>query len=159
MDLFFPVFQQQRDCTATDGSGDDTTTTGSGDDTTTTGIQCPPNSHYGTVSGCDITCSRLANPRGPCAFYIGKGCQCDAGLYRQAGTSGNSVDCVRPEDCIVTCPENMYYEPYASGCQPTCEAPEVPKLCNKECSPQCVCDEGYILDDKTHACVKQSDCP
>ncbi|KAM4015536.1 serine protease inhibitor swm-1-like [Anomaloglossus baeobatrachus] len=113
---------------------------------------CPPNSHYGTITGCDTTCNSPYYPGKICTYHFYSGCQCNAGYI---AATGNSAYCIKPEDCKGKCGPNRHYEPYASTCQPNCDAGDVPDEC--QIVPSCVCDDGYILSG--FECVKKDECP
>ncbi|XP_075134194.1 serine protease inhibitor swm-1-like [Leptodactylus fuscus] len=120
---------------------------------------CPENSTYGGYGTCYLTCGNVGTVDAlgkACPLILLYTCKCNEGFLAQSGTSGETVQCVRPEECKATCGPNKHYEPYGSGCQPTCEDPIVPKICDKECSPKCVCNEGYVLSGNN--CVKPTEC-
>ncbi|XP_040277626.1 zonadhesin-like [Bufo bufo] len=120
-------------------------------------LNCPPNSKSATTGVCDTNCANIVNfPKGLCIKIAILTCKCDAGLMPQTGTYGESVQCVKPEDCKVPCGPNQHYEFCGSACPPTCEEPNGPENCITMCSPKCVCDEGYVLSGET--CVKPTEC-
>ncbi|XP_071969251.1 serine protease inhibitor swm-1-like [Engystomops pustulosus] len=120
-------------------------------------LNCPPNSRQAVVSDCEITCGnvgpgipRVCNKRGRIT------CKCDEGLLPQTGTDGESVQCVSPKDCNVTCSDNMQYVHNATACQPTCANPGGSEVCYAGRFPQCVCNKGYLLSGQR--CVKPDEC-
>ncbi|XP_073426623.1 zonadhesin-like [Dendrobates tinctorius] len=110
---------------------------------------CPPNTHYGLITGCDTTCSSPFYQGKLCTYHEYYGCRCDSGLIP------SPAGCVKPEDCEGKCEANMHYEPNASTCQPNCEEGHSPDICDT--APSCVCDDGYIFSN--FKCVKKEDCP
>ncbi|CAN2390423.1 hypothetical protein PRIEUP_LOCUS460, partial [Pristimantis euphronides] len=125
---------------------------------TTPGLNCPPNSHFGFVSDCDISCSNV-DIGSQCSGNRTLGCKCDKGFYAQTSTSGKSVDCVKPEYCNTSCGPKKYYDPEANGCQPTCEWPDLPLYCKAPQRPLCVCMAGYMFSQELdYECVEESGC-
>ncbi|XP_040277621.1 serine protease inhibitor swm-1-like isoform X2 [Bufo bufo] len=120
-------------------------------------LNCPRHSSAEYTSPCDRTCANALNPHGHvCTEKAQYTCKCKIGFLAQIGTSGESVQCVKAEECKVTCGPNQHYKACGSGCPPTCEKPKGPIICTTMCSPKCVCDKGYVrLDDK---CVLESEC-
>ncbi|XP_071969235.1 serine protease inhibitor swm-1-like [Engystomops pustulosus] len=118
---------------------------------------CPPGSSFGEVSPCALTCGNVNNrPVGECPKKPVPGCVCDKGLYAQNGTSGFSVQCVKPEKCKAECDPNEQYQPRARSCPATCENPRLPEVCFPAPIPVCACNEGYLLQGDD--CVLPKDC-
>ncbi|XP_040277622.1 zonadhesin-like isoform X1 [Bufo bufo] len=121
-------------------------------------LNCPRHSSPGYTSPCEKTCANLLDPPGRiCTMKAIYTCKCDAGLVAQIGTSGESVQCVKPEKCKVPCGPNQHYEFCGSACPPTCKEPKGPKICTANCSSKCVCDKGYVLSENKK-CVKEREC-
>lgn len=122
-------------------------------------FNCPPKSHVGTASICNLSCGNVDYTGRMCIALAVPGCQCDHGLLAQTGTSGESIECVTPEDCKAACGPNKHYDPSAPGCQPTCENPSLPEVCDFSFVPKCVCNKGYILSERSkYSCVKPNEC-
>ncbi|KAG9465135.1 hypothetical protein GDO78_018851 [Eleutherodactylus coqui] len=125
------------------------------------GLKCPPNSSPGSVTDCDRTCGNADVDKFPpdCDKTSKPGCKCDYGLFAQTGTSGESVECVKPEECKVECGPNKYYDSQATSCQATCEHPDLPKVCRGIPRPGCVCEKEYIRSEKdNYACIEKCKC-
>ncbi|KAM4651760.1 zonadhesin-like isoform 2-T2 [Discoglossus pictus] len=125
----------------------------------TTEWSCPPNSHHRGGRSCQRSCVNVNKPLMACTLNIVYGCFCDKGyILKHSVRPTGPVNCVPPTECDVTCPPHMHYEPYATGCQPTCSEPEVQAPCTLENQPRCVCDEGYMLSDNYSNCVPLTEC-
>ncbi|XP_040277624.1 serine protease inhibitor swm-1-like [Bufo bufo] len=119
-------------------------------------LNCPPNSSAGDVSPCAKTCANLHEPPAEaCIMMAIHTCKCHDGFLAQIGTSGESVQCVKPKDCNVPCGPNQHYDPCNYKCQPTCEE-QKDRVCTKECAGGCVCDKGYVQSGKK--CMKPTEC-
>ncbi|CAH2247941.1 c-binding -like [Pelobates cultripes] len=58
--------------------------------------------------------------------------------------------------CPLSCPPNSHYEQCGTSCPATCSNPESSPTCNLPCAEGCVCDTGYVLQDKK--CVPTAEC-
>ncbi|XP_071969529.1 uncharacterized protein [Engystomops pustulosus] len=125
------------------------------DSASITAPQCPPNSTYESIQWCQSACDNLDSDTKTCILDE-IFCACNEGFIAKHGLHFGPVECIKAEECNVTCRPNKHYEPRASGCQPTCDHPTVPEICDKKKSPQCVCNEGYILSGSK--CVQKDEC-
>ncbi|XP_069057211.1 IgGFc-binding protein-like [Pleurodeles waltl] len=100
---------------------------------------CQENSHYEVcASDCAATCHGLSTPAG-CTSTCKEGCACDEGFLL------NGDQCIRISDC--GCSYNGVY--YKSG--------EV-FLPTAQCSQQCTCKDGGIVECKAFTCGPNEEC-
>ncbi|CAI9601661.1 unnamed protein product [Staurois parvus] len=58
--------------------------------------------------------------------------------------------------CPLKCSPNSHYEQCGIACPPTCVNPGAQLNCHLPCTESCVCDPGYVLNDKN--CVPSHQC-
>ncbi|XP_068906955.1 tenascin-like [Tenebrio molitor] len=101
---------------------------------------------------CPLTCDNNV-PR-LCPEVCLETCVCKKGYVRS--TLGGP--CVPQDSCYqVICKANEIYKTCGSPCPGTCSQPT--RVCERRCVAGCFCQDGYVLDDKTHECILADSCP
>jgi hypothetical protein len=101
---------------------------------------------------CPLTCDNNV-PR-LCPEVCLETCVCKKGYVRS--TLGGP--CVPQDSCSqVICKANEIYKTCGSPCPGTCSQPT--RVCERRCVAGCFCQDGYVLDDKTHECILADSCP
>uniref|UniRef100_A0A0K0F301 TIL domain-containing protein n=1 Tax=Strongyloides venezuelensis TaxID=75913 RepID=A0A0K0F301_STRVS len=121
---------------------------------------CKENEYFDKCgTACPITCSNYYNQPKKCTKQCVVGCVCMEGYIRDKIYD----KCVRPSNCSdyteYECPENAHFEKCSTACPITCSNyNNPPKDCTFQCRAGCVCNEGFVHNEKTKQCVRSSEC-
>uniref|UniRef100_A0A7R9ZD63 TIL domain-containing protein n=1 Tax=Pseudictyota dubia TaxID=2749911 RepID=A0A7R9ZD63_9STRA len=120
---------------------------------------CPLNEVYKTcASSCPETCDNYGQPIRCNKRCAPAGCFCEEGYVREDDTPGSA--CILPTNCpLTTCAANEVYQTCGTACPATCSTKDAIRPCIAMCVQGCFCEDGYVRDDDTDACVRSEDCP
>uniref|UniRef100_A0AC35FZ60 TIL domain-containing protein n=1 Tax=Panagrolaimus sp. PS1159 TaxID=55785 RepID=A0AC35FZ60_9BILA len=123
-------------------------------------IKCLPNQELKTCGSlCPPTCA-LQDP----ICKVSKNCIKDVCQCKEGFVAHENGTCIHPKHCskasiVKTCPPNSHLSPCGNLCAPTCQFPN-PTICSLQCIvDDCICDKGFVLEDKSHKCIKPEECP
>eukprot|EP00567_Pseudictyota_dubia_P002213 CAMPEP_0197465450 /NCGR_PEP_ID=MMETSP1175-20131217/64544_1 /TAXON_ID=1003142 /ORGANISM="Triceratium dubium, Strain CCMP147" /LENGTH=285 /DNA_ID=CAMNT_0043001465 /DNA_START=74 /DNA_END=930 /DNA_ORIENTATION=+ len=110
------------------------------------------------ASSCPETCDNYGQPIACDRKCAPAGCFCEEGYVREDDTPGSA--CILPTNCpLTTCAANEVYQTCGTACPATCSTKDAIRPCIAMCVQGCFCEDGYVRDDDTDACVRSEDCP